>query len=219
MSPSPKACAYCGAKAEKLEREHAIPRCLYPKSKANSRVQRITVPSCGRCNRGWSDDEAHFRNVLLVAGAPNAAVQELWETTARRSFTQRDGKRRLLDLADQMIPAQVDGQDRWMIYPARDERVMRVLKKVIRGLSHFHGVESAVAEDRVWADVLKYQIPDELMAEVQFHHRERDVCEYWYEAYNEGEPSSVWFLRFFDRRVFVAAVTRAEEPATGLTMR
>ena len=25
-----KACAYCGAQGTQLEREHAIPRCLYP---------------------------------------------------------------------------------------------------------------------------------------------------------------------------------------------
>ena len=39
-------CAYCGAQGVKLEREHAIPSCLYPKSRGASRVQRITVLSC-----------------------------------------------------------------------------------------------------------------------------------------------------------------------------
>src|SRR3972149_3204933 len=105
-----------------------------PKSRGASRVQRITVPSCGTCNRGWADDEAHFRNVLLIAGEPNPPVFELWETTVRRSFSELDGHRRRRDLIDQMVPTQIAGQDRWMIYPARDERVVRVLKKIIRGL-------------------------------------------------------------------------------------
>lgn len=211
------ACAYCGRGDTALEREHAIPRCLYPASRAKSRVQRMTVPSCGPCNRGWADDEAHFRNVLLLSGDPNAAVQELWETTARRSFREVDGRRRLQDLVDRMVPVQVEGHDRWMIYPAQDERVLRVLRKIVRGLSHFHGVESAVSEERVWVDVMKYRIPEEFVADIRFHHREPDVCEYWYEAYDAGEFSSVWHLRFFERRVFVGSVSRMSDARGGLT--
>lgn len=203
-----KTCAYCGASERRLEREHVIPRCLYPESRTTSRVQRITVPSCSLCNRGWSDDEAHFRNVLLVAGEPNSAVQELWDTTVRRSFEETDGYRRLQDLVARMVAVKAQGQDRWMIYPAQDARVMRILKKVVRGLSHFHGVESAVCEERVWVDAMKYHIPDELIADIRFHHREPDVCEYWYEAYKDGEVASVWLMRFFERRVFVGAVSR-----------
>ena len=120
-----KSCAYCGDQGHKLEREHVIPRCLYPASKSTSRIQRITVLSCGRCNRGWSDDEAHFRNVLLVAGESNAAVLELWQTTARRGFSQADGRRRLRDLVQGMVPVTVKGHKRWMIYPGRDDRVLR----------------------------------------------------------------------------------------------
>ena len=95
-----------------------------------------------------------------------------------------------------------------MIYPARDERVLRVLKKIVRGLSHHHGIETAVAEERVWVDVMKYRIPDEFVAEIEFHHREPDVCEYWYETDYEGELSSVWLLKFFGRRMFIASVSR-----------
>jgi len=144
---------------------------------------------------------------MVVAGEPNAAVHELWQTTARRGFHEIDGQRRLSDLVEGMMPVTVDGNRRWMIYPGRDERVLRVVRKVVRGLSHFHGVESAVAEDRVWVDVLKYPIPEELVAAATFHHREPDVFEYWYEAYRESGLSSVWCLRFFERRVFVAAVS------------
>ena len=205
-----KSCAYCGDQGHKLEREHVIPRCLYPASKSTSRIQRITVLSCGRCNRGWSDDEAHFRNVLLVAGESNAAVLELWQTTARRGFSQADGRRRLRDLVQGMVPVTVKGHKRWMIYPGRDDRVLRVLRKIVRGLSHFHGVESPVSEDRVWADVLKYRIPPELVGSIRFQHREPDVVEYWYETYGEKEgPSSMWLLKFFEQRIFIAMVNRS----------
>ena len=64
-----------------------------------------------------------------------------------------------------------------------------------------------MAEDRVWADVLKYDIPDELIGSIQFQQREADIIQYWYEAYDVGEFSSVWLLKFFERRLFVAAVS------------
>lgn len=201
-------CAYCGAGASTVEREHVIPRCLYPRSRAASRVQRLTVPSCGRCNRGWSDDEAHFRNVLLLAGMPNSAVQEVWRTSTQRSFREVDGLRRIRDLVDLMVPVQVEGEDRWMIYPGRDPRVIRVVRKIVRGLSHHHGVGSAIADERVWADILKYPIPEYLVNTVHFHHREGDIVEYWYEAYDVGDVTSMWLLKFYESRVFVAAIAR-----------
>ncbi len=62
-------CAYCGAAAAKrdLEREHVFPRCCYPASRGSSKVQRLTVPACRACNGSWSDDEAHFRSIMVIA--------------------------------------------------------------------------------------------------------------------------------------------------------
>lgn len=76
-----------------LEREHVIPKNLYPSSKANSKVQRLTVYACHQCNNGWADDEAHFRNMLIIAGEPNDSVREIWATTMRRSFDEIDSGR------------------------------------------------------------------------------------------------------------------------------
>ena len=82
-------CAYCGEVAS--TDDHVVPRALYPPSKVTSRFQRITVDACQACNNGWSNDETHFRNVLLVAGDPNSAVRELWDGKTRRSFTYATG--------------------------------------------------------------------------------------------------------------------------------
>lgn len=169
----------------------------------------MTVPACRSCNSSWADDEAHFRNILIISGESNAAVHELWQTSVRRSIEQIDGHRRLSNIVSQMVPVEAAGEQRWMVYPARDESVLRVLKKVvIRGLSHFHGLESAVPDERVWVDVMRYRIPDYLLSETKFLHREADICEYWYESYGEGELSSVWFLRLFEKREFVASIRR-----------
>ena len=101
-------CAYCG-KEGATDREHVIPKCLYPPSRSTSRVQRLTVPACRHCNNSWSSDEAHFRNVLMIAGEPNEAVREIWEGRVRRSFAQIDGRTRLTELVQQMVPVKVNG--------------------------------------------------------------------------------------------------------------
>jgi hypothetical protein len=148
-----KICSYCGERVA-TDKEHVFPKNLYPDSKAQSRVQRMRIPSCNICNNGWSDDEAHFRNILGLPEKPNKSQRELWDTTILRSFTKLDGARRIRDLVNSIRSVDVDGQPRHKVYPREDARVVRVVKKVVRGLSHHHQVMSAVPDSRVWVDVM-----------------------------------------------------------------
>ena len=140
-------CAYCGVSSNSLERDHIPPKCLYPESR-RANLNLITVPACALCNRGHSNDEATFRDVMLVAGDSNAAVLELWPK-AGRSFYHLDGRRRATDLWKMLVPVMVDGEDRKMIFPARSEAVLRVLRKIVRGLAHHHGLATAIPESSV----------------------------------------------------------------------
>lgn len=155
-----------------------------------------------------SDDEAHFRNVLALAGEPNAAVSELWAGPIWRSLARPDAQRRALDLVRIMEPVTIDGQERWKIYPARDDRVLRVVRKIVRGLSHHHGIETAIAESRITADVLRYAIPEGFFEGEEFQHREADVCRYWFLDDASPEVRSTWLITFFERRTFIAWVAR-----------
>jgi hypothetical protein len=196
-----------------LERGHVVPKSLYPDSRKTSRLQLITVPECAACNRGWSDDEPHFRTVLLLAGEPNAPVKELWATKATPSFSEIDGRRRVLDVYERLVPVQVENVDRHMIYPGQDERVIRIIRKIVCGLSHHHGIESQIDSSRVFADVLRYSVPEELWQEGTFHERESDIFRYWFGRYddeNEKDLSSLWILTFFDRCTFIAVVDKVD---------
>ena len=203
-------CAYCGGSAATVD--HVVPRGLYPESKANSRVQRITVPACDACNRSWVDDEPHFRTILLIAGEPTAVVRELWEGKTRRSFLQPDGHRRRLDVARLMVPVQTPDGERHKVYPADDPRFMRVLRKVVRGLSHHHDVLSPVSDDQLWADVQRFEVPPELMGQLTVTHAEADILEYrWAVLPQDQFIHSVWLLRFFERTPFMGIVFRSPE--------
>lgn len=208
--PNNKLCSYCGERLA-TDSEHVFPRNLYPASKSGSRVQRLTIPSCNECNIGWSDDEAHFRNVLVLAGEPNEARRELWETSIRRSFKEKDGIRRVRDLVEILHPVEIDGNDKHMVYPGQDDRVLRIVKKIIRGLCHHHGVMSAVSERRVWADILKYQIPEEFLSEMAYEHREQDIAEYRYQVVREYGIDSAWLIKFFQHVTFIGIVSVSED--------
>jgi hypothetical protein len=207
-------CACCGASGIPLERGHVVPKNLYPDSRRISE-QLITVPECHACNHGWSDDEAYFRGVLLLAGEPNEPVRELWETKLKRSLDENDGPRRAAELVEKFVSLSVDGSERKMIYPGRDERIIRIIKKIIRGLCYHHGVEDGVDDKRIFADVLRYRVPGGLWSEGTFYKHESDIFRYWFkncDDNNEKELSSVWILTFFDRRDFIAVVDRADRP-------
>ncbi len=202
-------CAYCGER-DATDKEHVFPKCLYPISKVRSRVQRLTIPSCNVCNNGWADDEAHFRNILSLAGEPNDSRRELWETTVRRSFKQVDGPRRIRDIDNSWELVEIDGKRKHMVYPGKDARVVRVVKKIVRGLSHYHEIQSAVPESRVRVDVMKYRMPEDLLTQMDYAHREPDIAEYRYSVVNEVGIQSAWLLTFFEKITFIGIIASSD---------
>ena len=199
-------CSYCGKKVNKIQREHVIPSCLYPSSQRLSRVQRITIPACNECNNGWSDDEAHFRNILVLAGEqPNWAREKLWEKILR-SFDEVDGLKRKRDVISCIKSIESNKGNIDMVFPGEQERIKRVVKKIIRGLSHYHKIMSAVAEDRVWVDVLKYKVPERFILEMTSNHRGKDIVEYKYSVLNEDNINSAWLITFFESVTFIGYV-------------
>jgi hypothetical protein len=204
-----KSCAYCGKTCARYEKEHVFPRCLYPPSKTRSKTQRLTVPACNECNNSWADDEAHFRNMLVLAGEqPNTARQELWQK-AQRSFDQVDGARRIGDIIARMKRIDTPEGPGHLVFPGRDERVLRVVRKVIRGLCYYHSVSPPVSDRRVWADVLKYEVPPALLEQMQYEHRDKEIVEYRYRVLDDADVNvnSAWLITFFERVTFVGAVS------------
>lgn len=185
---------------------------MYPASKRNSRVPRLTVPACRDCNASWSDDEVHFRDVLVVAGPPNDSVRELWRTTVKRSFEKDDGRRRFIDLWEQLKAINTRRGERHQIFPANDDRFLRVLRKIIRGL-HFHHFRTAVSGELVGVNLLRYEVPQEFLDAMPIHHREQDILQYRYETFEAFEDTpmrTAWLLTFFDNRNFAGWVLGCE---------
>ena len=207
-----KHCAYCGAPAPETK-DHVIPQELYPPSKSESTVQRLTVPACSKCNHGWSDDEPHFRTLLTLAGEPNAVVRELWDGKVNRSLREKDGPRRLEDVWNRMKPIETSSGLRHKIYPASDERFLKVMRKIVRGL-HYYERRSTVPDHLVSVDILNVDIPSEFLDAMPVYHRELDIFKYQFEVFDGFEDipmSSTWLLTFFENRKFIASVWKSPE--------
>ena len=124
------------------------------------------------------------------------------------SLDESDGFRRAKDLAERFVPVIVDGRERNMIYPGEDERVIRIIKKIVRGLCHYHQVEDGIDDARIRVDVLRYSVPGDLWSTGTFYKRGSDIFRYWYTRFDDDERElrSLWILTFFDRREFIAVV-------------
>jgi hypothetical protein len=148
---------------------------------------------------------------MLISGEPTPIVRELWEGPAWRSFDYLDGRKRARDLAVQFVPIQTPHGPRHMVYPARDQRVMRVVRKVVRGLCHHHRVLSPVADDQVWAEIQRFEVPPVFLEEMTLAHVEEDVLQYRFGVLPDPAIHSVWLLRFYSRTPFICIVYRSVE--------
>jgi hypothetical protein len=89
---------------------------------------------------------------------------------------------------------------------------MRVLRKVIRGLSHHHKVLTAVSDWQVWADVQRFVVPPDLFAEMTAAHADADIIEYrWAVVPGDKFVHSCWLLKFFGRTPFIGVVFHSAE--------
>ena len=171
-------------------------------------VQRLTIPACNKCNNSWSDDEVHFRNMLVIAGDPPSPTrEELWKTTINRSFDLIDGFKRMNDLLSQMKSVTHENREDHMVFPAEDPRVIRVCKKIIRGLSYYHEIDSPISEERVTVDVLKFEIPEHILNKMEYHHRDPDIVQYRYSILNYENIQSVWVITFFRSVTFIGWIS------------
>ena len=103
-----------------------------------------------------------------------ATQVELWNGPIIRSFNQVDGRRRALDLFAQMVTIQTLQGERHIVYPGRDPRVLRIVRKIVRGLCKHHKLISPVFDDQVWADIQLYEVPPAFLMEMTSAHVEEE---------------------------------------------
>lgn len=200
----PGRCAYCGAPGADTV-DHVIPECLYPPSWSPSEYLR--VPAHRRCNAGFSQAEATFREDLASAGANAAAAAA--RDTIERSWRRPETRVRALLLSLRL-------REGGMIYPYRTPDTVRVVRKIVRGLAFDRGLFIGIPEELVEVTFTRFDIPPAFVPQAHVHevrHPEIFECHAFIVdelPLDEGESAentdihSFWRLRFYDRVRFDA---------------
>lgn len=215
----PGACTYCGAaiprKGEGRQKEHAIPDSFFPPivRAPELGLQLVTVPSCPKCNADFQDDDVHFRNVLCPVNHDSEAAKQLQQATLN-SFKpdQRDGHRRFADFLKATKIVQTEQGPRHAVYPGEDSRVLRIVRKIIRGMSRKVELPWPVADYRVLAVWCPFELPQQCSPDFRMVHNVEDVVNVRCFPVGNGFIHSYWSITFLDRAVFMGAVAAKDKP-------
>ncbi len=213
-----KTCGYCGRNTgPRGEGEHVLPKCLYPDF-ADPKIQRVKIPACPDCNDSWENDEAHFKTMLVMCGPdPTPARRQLWERSVR-SFERPDhGEKEVRSIAAQFVASPIlneRGSPYQRIFPHKDPRVVRVLKKIVRGLEHFR-TRDIIPDDRVELSPGTLPLPtayqDDLTAVFVVPHV-FSARAFFFTGSDAADMHSLWVLDFFESARFYAVITSVGGP-------
>lgn len=188
----------------KRTKGHVIPRSLYPDSLP--KAKRIIVPECTDCKTLWEDAEPHFRNIMVAIWDPDRIVEDNRFAALQRSLLKCDGPRRHKKLAELFVSVVTPNGPREKIFPAKDTGFNLILRRIIRGLCHHHGLGTAIADNRVACDVPRLPFSEVLQSEFTWHEIARDFYRYGYANPGDDNFHSFWLIRFSKHIEFSGAI-------------
>lgn len=92
------------------------------------------------------------------------------------------------------------------IYPTEDDRFNLILRRIVRGLAHAHGLGTSIPDTRVKCDVMRWLVPPTFENEMAWHTIAPAFIEYGYKTVNDQEIHSFWLIRFSKQLLFFGRV-------------
>lgn len=205
-------CAYCGQENPK-KLDHIPPKSLFPKGSPHL----ITVPCCGMCEKDWSHDDEHFRN--LVSSVTNrhdggAAHQANKKFLASLKNPKKAAYAKMIRESVMYLKIQLPNGFPVYIPVLREkdpQRILDVVRRIIRGFSYFE-FGYCVPEDYV---VLVPNNMKQLRGLLgcfghgffsSWNHRNKEVFSYSFRSLPGDRCSAAWALCFYESLVFVGVV-------------
>lgn len=206
-------CVFCGDEGIVTD-DHVPAKCLFPDPKPPN---LITVPGCGACNGGASNDDEYFKRMLVLrsdlhehpaASRLRPAVLRSLRNPNQRRF--RAAFLRTVKQADVRTPAGLYlGQV--PMYHMEMDRMHRVAGRIIRGL-YYHVTkerlppnaealpvfepQNVTAVGGVWLGRL-LSLPETVIGEGVFSYR--------FKFFPDRQWASVWLLLFYDTVAIIGA--------------
>jgi hypothetical protein len=214
-------CIYCGQEGRVTD-DHIPPKCLFLKPRPSS---LITVPSCGDCNGGASNDDEYFKRMLVlrsdlhehpVASCLRASVIRSFHNPRQVGF--RKAFLRTVRQTDLVTPAGLYIGSA-PAYDVSNDRMHKVAERIVAGLYHrtVGPWDSNKAEAQAlfephtvlqawqhWVGKL-LTLPETVLVPNAFSYRLR--------LWREVDYASAWLLTFYDVVHIVGVTTvRGTEP-------
>lgn len=207
-------CVLCGEEpATKGDGDHLPPQCLYPRPRQPS-MRLNKVPACVPCNNGGSKDDEQFKLVIgLSTGEFREDPQQVIDSLAG---TIRNNMR----LAKQVITKHKRGYGRRLGQSVVEplvaiefdrEAYERVIKRIVRGL-YWQQSSKILSRDTEISVIPVEPMPPELAVPIQqmlrvADHVELNGATFVYKFLLEGDGSSFWGIKFFDKHIVFAIVS------------
>lgn len=99
----------------------------------------------------------------------------------------------------------------------RSHADVRSVKPVMLGSIGYYPYMSPVLDQRVYADVMKYEVPAKFDETMKRDHRDPEVFQYKHIVIHRVGIHSAWFLTFFERTMFVGIVSMSPDGFKELT--
>lgn len=214
-----KPCCFCGSTEKEAPRTkgHVLQKSMYPEV-GFEHVQRITVPECARCGDIWKDAEDNFRSLMtMCATESNQHAAALWNGPIRRAHSrEQDGTQRMRDLLKWVVTKNTPDGKEEKVYPGSIENIHIVVRKMVRGLCHWHKLGTQVKDNQVLV-VGQYDNQPPADAHPKNFNHVPGVFRYsYFHRHVEADVFHVtWLLTFYETLSFVSVVSAPR--VTGFT--
>ena len=162
--PKSSICVICGVR-DATTAEHLPPRGFFKGTVGEFR----TVPACGVCNNGNSDDDEELRNYISAqVGEATESAEKLWSKGALKSLKRSSRLRMELTrtLHEVQIAAPNGELNTRLAFTVSEALYQRVFERITRGLHFFHIGNMLPPDTRVLVTPL-YESPDIAALEIQ----------------------------------------------------
>lgn len=207
---SSQSCIFCNKKAN--TREHIPAQNLY---KGIATLKPIIVPSCHQCNKGLSEDEEYFRNLISsLRYDESVSASALFETTIKRSMKRRPALG--LSILEQMSHVNLYSpggiylgkKTAWKLTRDDHKRIYRVLDKYVKGLFFHHFGKSVPADwtvKHVWLMPKNEEMLGKAAKEFKWVILNENVFIYGFNSTPETHQS-IWCLAFYGKPFFFSFI-------------
>lgn len=204
-------CVFCGSVDEDNPRTkgHVLQKSMYPE-RGFEHVQRITVPECGRCSVIWKDAEDRFRSLMVMcAPSENQHANIKWDGAIRRAHARaEDGRRRVRDLVKWIVTQESQHGEVAKLYPGSIEDVHIVVRKMVRGLCHWHKLGTQVPDNQVLVVGQFEDHPPPDVESAEFNHLPGIFRYSYFGRHLEPDTFHIsWLLTFYEAVSFIAFVS------------